>query len=432
MVFAAQRMAGRRLERKDTFFRIRGRDKTSGEVQRYWRRRQINPEDLSPIPTTPPDVRYWTPAPEPPEASPLRDANPTFDAPPAPLHQTPLYPSGNGIAQNIWQRPTVFPRLSSPGHLRDLESVLRGAGDYYEMCMPHAVDRTTSQQSRNMESLVAFYRDGIAALSSLEHELPASAQSALTRALGALPDILRDRDPRFITFLVGFMGRMGQKERIQYAQVLLQSVVREAIAICSTSHPIIMILQAILRSLHMMQPFVEVLMQLGVDTLTKSMGAEDPWTYDAVCGLQSIRWQLGDFAGVLRHCEMMYKSNRHRSTQSEDHMDKLMHVRWMMASCHLKLGNHGEAAKLIEDGLAICATHEMNTRSRIHFSVFFLRLYTDLRRVLGLPGAVEALQNALVIGQEHFGVDDAIVMDTADRLKGLLERTGANDSHVCE
>jgi len=430
MVFAGQRLAGRRLERKDTLFRIRGTEKTSSEVQRYWRRRQINPEELSPIPTTPPDVEYWTPAPALPEASHLQDTIPAFDEAPASLHQTPFHPSGDGIAQKMWLRLIVLPPLTSPGHLRDLELVLRGARDYYQICMQHAVEnRTTSQQSRNMGSLVAFYRHGIAALSSLEHGLPASAQSALTRALGALPDILRDQDPRFITFLAGFMGRMGQKERMECAQVLLSIVVRESRAICSAAHPIVMILQGILRSLRMMLPFVEVLMQVGVDILTKSMGAEDPWTYDAVCGLQSLRWQSGDFAGVLQHYETMSKSFRHRTTQSEDHMDHLMNARWMVASCHLQLGNHGEAAKLIEDGLAICATHEMNTRSRIHFSVFFLRLQSSLRRILGSLGAAEALQEVLVIGRGCYEVGDTILMDTAAQLKRVLEGRGADNSH---
>ena len=77
----------------------------------------------------------------------------------------------------------------------------------------------------------------------------------------------------------------------------------------------------------------------------------------------------------------------------------------------------------------------MNEGSRRYFSVFFLQLESDLRHVQGLPGAVEALQNALVIGREIYEVGDGLLMDTADRLERLLEgttRTGANYSRGCE
>jgi hypothetical protein len=431
MVFAGQRMARRRLERKDTLFRIRGSEKTSSEVQRYWRRRQINPEDLSPIPTTPPDLRCWTPAPALREASLLQDTIPMFDEAPASLYQTPFHPFGDDIAQNTWQRPIVLPPLTSPGHLRDLESLLRGARDYYEMCIQHAIDnRTTSQQFYRSGSVSAFHRDVYTALCSLKHGFPASAQLSLGRALGTLPNILRDPDPGYISYLVGMTPRRGQKGQIQPARVILGSVVRESIAICSASHPIVTILQAILRSVHMMQPFVEVLMQLGVDTLTRSMGTEDPFTYEAVDGLQDVRRQSGDFAGVLRHYETMSKSSKIRTTQSEDHMDRFMHMQLMMAYCHLELGNHGEAAKLIEDGLAICATHELNTVTRIFFNMRFLQLQAVLARVLGLPGAMEALQEALVIGREIYGIDDPTMMNTADQLKTLLEEIGADNSNI--
>jgi hypothetical protein len=431
MVFAGQRMAGRGLERKDTHFRIRGRDRTSSEVKRYWRRRQINPEEFSPISTTPPDVRYWTPPPRLLETSLLQDRIPILDEVPASLHQTSFHPFCDGIAQNIWQQPIVLSSLTSPGHLRDLESLLHGARDHYEMCIQHAVgSRTTSQQSPNTGDVDAFHRDVLAAASHINYGFPASAQTALGRALAALPGIVRDPDPRSISFLACIIPLRGRKKQIQIAQVLLRSIARESIAICSASHPIVTILQAILRSVHMMQPFVEVLMQLGVETLTRSMGTEDPWTYETLDGLQDVRWQSGDFASVLRHYETMSKSSKLRTTQSEDHKDRAMHMQLMMAYCHLELRNHGEAAKLIEDGLAICATHELNTRSRIFFNVLFLRLQADLARVLGLPGAMEALQEALVIGREIYGVGDPTMMNTADQLERLLRGRGADNLNI--
>ncbi|KAF7513439.1 hypothetical protein GJ744_008733 [Endocarpon pusillum] len=75
MVFAGQKLAARKLQGKETVFKIRGQVKPSHEVERYWKRRQVRPRRLSPVPSTPPDVRYFTPAPSSPGPLPSLDAS---------------------------------------------------------------------------------------------------------------------------------------------------------------------------------------------------------------------------------------------------------------------------------------------------------------------------------------------------------------------
>lgn len=139
MVFAAGKIAERESAQKDTIFLIRGQYRTPEDVQKYWRRKRSKPANLPPVPNTPSDICYWTPAPPSPEQ--------TDSVPTAPLHMM----ANDGIAPSLtsgsdplttatihvttndniqtfrnqiyWPRPILLPPLTSPGHLVDLEAV---------------------------------------------------------------------------------------------------------------------------------------------------------------------------------------------------------------------------------------------------------------------------------------------------------------------
>lgn len=430
MVFAGQKMAGRAFQGKDTLFRIRGRDKTSCEVERYWKRRQVYPGDLLPVPSTPPDVRYWTPAPASPEASASLDITPTSPEGSAPPRSIPIGGSGNEYVQNIWPLSIVLPPLTSPGHLRDLESILRGTREYYEIYMQQVIGGTNVHLQRNFNSVRTFHSNGLTVAASTEFGFHASAQSALIRSLGALPDILRGQDLDFIICLMKLMSTFSTRKLVQCTRVFLCSVIKETIATCSASHPIVTILQAMWRSFDMILPFAEVLLQLGVDFLTMRLGATHLQTSSVICGLQDVRWNMEDYAGVLQYYEALHESYQHRSTPSEGNGFELMNCQLKMACCHLELGNHGEAARLSEDTLAFCGTYKMEAESSDGLRFYCLRLQGRLRRRLGLPGAVEALEEALAIRRRWYEVDDALAMDVAQELKSFLDERGADSSRT--
>lgn len=62
MVFAAHVLAKRRRTSKETAFTVGGREITADDVERYWRRKQQNPDTIPDV-HTPPGLTYRTPSP---------------------------------------------------------------------------------------------------------------------------------------------------------------------------------------------------------------------------------------------------------------------------------------------------------------------------------------------------------------------------------
>jgi hypothetical protein len=189
MVFAGQKIAARTSEGKDTMFRIRGQDKTSNEVERYWKRRKIQAENLMPIPSTPPEVRYWTPTPVSRDQSASPDSDYAYSETRISVHIPPACTGSQGslravFGKTVWPRSIVLPPLTSPNQLRDLELILYSTREYYGMCTKTAIDETELHLQRRNTHI--FLRDNLTVVASTESGFEASAQLALTRSLHAV------------------------------------------------------------------------------------------------------------------------------------------------------------------------------------------------------------------------------------------------------
>lgn len=62
MVFAAHVLGKRRQASKETAFTVGGRSITADDVERYWRRKQQDPDTIPDV-HTPPGLTYRTPSP---------------------------------------------------------------------------------------------------------------------------------------------------------------------------------------------------------------------------------------------------------------------------------------------------------------------------------------------------------------------------------
>lgn len=426
MVFAGQKLVERKLQGKDTVFTIRGGEKPANEVERYWKRRQIQPRDLSPVPSTPPDVKYGTPAPCTPEASAFVDMTPwPNEATPSP-YIAEACGSGNGFnednfGQASWFRPILLPPLTSPGHLRSLESILRGTRDFCDMCMDRVTNGTNLHIQSDWGRIKIFWRSSLTVILGTGFGYEASAQAALIRSQNVLPKILGVRDPAILPCIMDLLSSFLPRTEVRPALGLLYSAVTKVIATYSASHPLVGILRAMGQAPEMILPFAQVLLQVLVDSWTVQLGAEYARASDAFRSLQSVCWSLGDYTGALRVAETRYESYHRQHTLSGETTYPLMGCLSDMANCHISLGNYEKAARLVENGLTSCETHTMEAQERDRSRFYFLRLRADLRQRRGLPGAAEALEEALTIRRRWHEADDALAMDTAQQLQDLLD-----------
>jgi hypothetical protein len=439
MVFAAGKIAERESAQKDTIFLIRGQYRTPKDVQEYWRRKQNKPANLPPVPNTPSDIDYWTPAPPSPER--------TDSVPTVPLHMTmnegiaPSFTSGSDPLtmatshmttndniqtfrnQICWPRPILLPPLTSPGHLVDLEAVLRNTREYYQMCMKHFIDETSVHLQRNQWNVREFYLSGLKIASNGEFKsTPYSAQTAQLEMANLIPDILREQNPIFITCLVQLISHYGHKRRnlLQCIADLICSVVDQTVKTFSASHPLVAIFQAMLRSFDMVIPLAVVLLQSGLDLLTLQLGAEHPQACGALRGLRNICQISGDWAGAVRcsETEQQFYRCKARTNMTAGDEYQMMECQIVMSMSHLHLQNYEEADRLIQEGLAFSVSLDAELRGRLRFG--FLRVLGELRRRLRLPGAVEALKEALEIRCGQYGADDYQAVAAFHHLQSVI------------
>ena len=412
MEFAAKKMADRKAKGKETVFKIRGRDKTSHEVSRYWGRRKDRPEDALPVPSTPPDVRYWTPSPAPLEASASLVSSPTHDS------------AGNGFAQGLFSQSfrrssTMPPRLTSPGHLRDLELILLPSRAYYETCIQAANGRAAEHLAASDLKLRNFGKYGHEVRFNTQFGLEASARMALSQTLSIVPDILRDQNVGFIAILIELVQSYCHNGLLGCARELMESVVQQTVISCSATHPLILILRAMWQSFEIHCSLAEVLLRSGMDLLTMRIGSKHPYTDSAASAMVFVQMAVRDWYGGLKYSEKMYQSYKDRGVLSAKDAVSLANWHIRMVECHLQLGNYDEAARLIEELLGICGRYEEQGQDGQYLRHLYLWSLSALRYHTGLPGAVEAAEEALAIARREFGDDSINTMDVAYFLKSL-------------
>lgn len=105
---------------------------------------------------------------------------------------------------------------------------------------------------------------------------------------------------------------------------------------------------------------------------------------------------------------------------------QMMECQLIMSWSYLHLQNYPEADRLIQEGLAFCDTLDAECRDRLRFG--FLRGLGELRRRLGLPGAVEALKEALEIKCKQFGVNEYQAVAAFNHLQNVVN--GNEESYL--
>ena len=96
-----------------------------------------------------------------------------------------------------------------------------------------------------------------------------------------------------------------------------------------------------------------------------------------------------------------------------------------MVECHLNLKNDDEAVRLVEELRGICDRYAEQEQLRQILYCGYLTSLTYLRFSIGLPGAMEAGQEALTVARMVFGDDASETMWVAVYLADI----GAANSH---
>ncbi len=91
-----------------------------------------------------------------------------------------------------------------------------------------------------------------------------------------------------------------------------------------------------------------------------------------------------------------------------------------MVECHLGLENDDEAVRLVEELRGICDRYAEQEQLRQILCHGYLASLTHLRFSIGLPGAMEAGEEALTVARTVYGDDDQETMCAAIQLADMV------------
>lgn len=256
MIFAAQKLAQRRAIGKDTTFTISGQACPSNEVERYCRRAHLNLQALSPIPQTPLNIEYTTPA-----ASPrVEDGDNGLNAVSSDYEDqgSELLPHQRASKDDITevtvagtmknpllphQNATNHPRsLALPSEMADIETSIRSVNIL--ITSAGASDRNywrSNHVAEEFDSIVSF----IAKARSIHRnlQLDYTVQTKLRKALNFIPELLLSNVNSLQT-LLGMLLYLETCGWCSESTLILHSLKNKAFSL-GKNHPLGLLLHAL-------------------------------------------------------------------------------------------------------------------------------------------------------------------------------------------
>lgn len=432
MVFAYQKLQER--QSKVTVFKIRGQMRSQTDVRRYWKRKQLNPAEFSPVANTPEGIEYRTPSPF-PDAS-ARSAgdveNEDID--------------GNSLTLITDQRDDLFRSLrhevamtrspSSPRMLTSPEPFRTRDQAYH--CMKvfvlEYVERTRSGQhrdpdGRNYTTVKRFAN----AMECFTVGLVVHASNTVIEVahLDMLEAISKVTSP-LVPYLMGVLLDMVAKctnSGTKVAQKVISEVYDKILILCGETHPVTVIFRAASRLADKKHALIESLVFVAGDLLARDFGYHNidvRWLLHTSC---LVSQYAGNYVEAFRRAEKLHRVYQNYSAEiaskTLEMPEELLDSQLLLISCHRRLINLKEAEDLVVDGLRRCC--DLQFPPRDEFRSMFLYQQGSLEWEKGqVFDAVEHLTEALAISLRLFGPADAYVTDIAFKLKYI------SGQHSCQ
>ena len=445
MVFAIQKLRERHGE--DTIFSVRGQTRTRGEIERYWKRRRLNPAAFSPIASTPDGLEYHAPGPSLTQDCDGHQVPETWSDDFELFHGTfwGTDPFREAAEHLLLTPPSRTLRIfHASTSLQIHEEALRSAVVYL---------RTSTDFTRldsNFESLKQVVRDinqfratAYNALSAMIYNTSQySVKAAQLDTLLLLSKVLRHERPILMAEVLDVVtecllveqqagivtgkGVTVSGSHSEVSQIPTKLFSREIMDIIAKahyeSHPLVCVLRAVCQVGGCKTALPQELMRVGIDIMVDNVGYEHPETQIMSRAASDIFQHSENWHAALKYAERQYSKDlaKARICMTSEILKGLLGSIEQVIQCHIELKNFEEAQKLVEEGLQNCCYLEAQQRDDWR-SIFLLQQGVMKWRCGQLAAAEEDLTQALTLRLPLFGAGEACVVQIAAWLKRVLQ-----------
>ncbi|EXJ67481.1 uncharacterized protein A1O5_09494 [Cladophialophora psammophila CBS 110553] len=451
MVFAFQKLQSK--HGKDTVFKIRGRDRSHRAVEKYWKRRGVNPAQLADIPKTPPCVAYRTPSPCPGKDG-LADVareHATLDndwtmapvsspsSPPSPiasLRARDFSTEGPWVELTSACQSFGLRSLRSPELSGSHEQILFYAKRCFERSVEHVNCKKEAQSlGINAKALPLFWRKWLQFDSAFYHNLSdAHVKVSYIDVFNVIPDLVREDDPDLVMCLLLLMTCSRPLESNKMSRMveviahLFNEIANQMNNATKGAHPLTTLLQHITRYLTdsttagsaSVRTILERILLVGKDVTAQGHGHERFQTQVITSSLCSLSFCPGDASTALSYAKQLQHINLCRPVGYGLDAWLSTYDQHRTASYHVGIGNLEEASTMTEVGLQMCTELKYDSKVRTELRSQFLFLQGIIRQGnLQMLEALDSLNEALGIRLALFGAGDHLATAMASLMRKI-------------
>ncbi|KAJ9612531.1 hypothetical protein H2200_004128 [Cladophialophora chaetospira] len=276
---------------------------------------------------------------------------------------------------------------------------------------------------QTMESFRSKALEVVAAIrTGLSH---ASVDAAWSDTLSVLARIALSDRPYLLTLLLDLVVTIARKAREtnnDAIHILNRELIDEVARLRVGTHPVVLTLQAIIRSSGIMNELSERLLLAGKDILAQSIGNEHFETREMLLAASRASEKCGHLHAALDSAKDAYRIDlsRHKATATDQNLEIMLDCQIRLVQCHVKLGNLVKAQELVENGLASCChfiteSGRDNNRSRLCFEQGIVKWMSGQ-----LTAAEQSFAEALALSLPIHGAGDYFIMHVAEWLEFVL------------
>jgi tetratricopeptide (TPR) repeat protein len=437
MAFAARVIEQRQLFGKDTRLRIRGKEFTPTDVEKYWKRKPLNVEDAALVPHTPSCMEYWTPAPSfamsgsselSPSSTQTRKGkevdNTSTDFPSHNIQSATSVDDWN--FHELVQSPIV-PPLMIHNAFRSQEKLIFYANEYTRASLDRYSGVQNTNSSLDESTLDKFVRMAMRWLDMVNYGQAPYTAKVLELEVGKMAlEILRQRPLLLVPTLLG-MGLefqlMARTFDLYYQgyRKLITILKEHAEAVLPIASPFKTLFESVNELLEHVGPITKTISDLTRDLCSTFLSDNHDLSFQLYELLATIAIARGAWLEALYYAREAEDAAIQKFGPSNKHPPSVLSIQKNMVLALLGMGDLGQAERMIQKGLSSCnASPTPNATDGIR-SKFLLELASVRQRQGRVVEAEQILHQLLKSRLGNFGPSDNTVIWVVQNLGSTTE-----------
>ncbi|KAK5272967.1 hypothetical protein LTR96_002599 [Exophiala xenobiotica] len=430
MAFAARVIEQRQLRGKKTRLRIRGKELTPTDVEKYWKRKPSKVEDTALVPDTPPCMMYWTPAPSPAmtgtsELSP--SSTQTRKGKEVDKTSTDFlsHDIQSVISVDDWdfhelvQSPSVPPHMI-PSSFRSQEQLIFSATEYTRSSLDLRLGLQGTDLGLPEEALATFMNMASRWLRIMDYGLAPCTAAVLELEIGEMvPGILRQKSLLLLPNLLG-VGLRYHPYCQGYRKLLLLMKERAEAVLPSTS-PLTALFESVTGLLEHIGPITKMVSDLTQNVCSKWFSDDSSLAFRFHESLAWSALEQENWLDALQHAQKAEDAAIQILGPSNKHHPRVLPTHYHMVIALIGMGDPGQAERMIQKGLSSCNALPNSDTTEYIRSSFLLALAGIRHRQERVVEAKQILRQLLKCRLEKFGPSDTTVIYLVQQLGPTTE-----------